>query len=159
MKTASILSADMADSLPHAPPQAGEQWPPATIQSQSSGLFPGPTCWHVKGHLPYQARTTLCDGELRESLPKAFQNCCFGRTPAGGLELGTQHQAIPEATYAAQQSGRFRRTCERTKVSRGGRGITQVGRRGSAETWGHPHWRAQPFQTGSFVENRFSRSR
>jgi hypothetical protein len=43
----------------------------------------------------------------------------------------------------------MRRTREGPEFGRSGRGITQVAG-ASAETWGHPHRRAQPFQTGSF---------
>lgn len=44
----------------------------------------------------------------------------------------------------------MRRARERPEFGRCGRGISRVAG-ASAETWGDPHRRAQPFQTGSFV--------
>jgi len=46
----------------------------------------------------------------------------------------------------------MRRARERPEFGRGGRGISRVAG-ASAETWGNPRRRAQPFQTGSFFGN------
>jgi hypothetical protein len=104
-----------------------------------------------KGNSSIEARKRFEKGVPLKAFPTASKKSLFLEDAAGGRGGGdpTPLKRSRSLISPPCRAGGMRRARERPEFGRGGRGISRVAG-ASAETWGNPHRRAQPFQTGSF---------